>query len=55
MENCVTYGVWEKLSGEWKLDNLEDMLTEVTLDGVEERIQLLLDKQSKGRTLVKIQ
>jgi acrylyl-CoA reductase (NADPH) len=46
--------VWEKLAGEWKLDNLEDMLSEITLDEVEERVQLLLNKQSKGRTVVKL-
>ncbi len=47
--------VWEKLSGEWKLDNLEDMLSEITLEEVEDRIQLLLNKESKGRTVVKVQ
>ncbi len=46
--------VWEKLAGEWKLDNLEDYATEITLEGVEERIQLLLKKQSKGRAVVRI-
>ena len=46
--------VWDKLATDWKLDNLEDLLTEVSLEKVEERIQLLLDRQSKGRTLVKI-
>ncbi len=46
--------VWEKLAGEWKLDNLEEMTTEVTLEGVEERIQLLLAKRSKGRTIVRL-
>ncbi len=46
--------VWEKLAGEWRLDNLEEMTTEVTLEGVEERIRLLLDKRSKGRTLVRL-
>ncbi|RJP30249.1 MAG: acryloyl-CoA reductase [Actinobacteria bacterium] len=47
--------VWEKLAGEWKLDSLEEMSAEISLDEVEERIQLLLDKASKGRAVVKIQ
>jgi acrylyl-CoA reductase (NADPH) len=47
--------VWEKLSGEWKLDNLEEMSAEITLDEVEERIQLLLNKAAKGRAVVKVQ
>lgn len=46
--------VWEKLAGEWKLDNLEEMSVEISLEEVEERIQLLLAKASKGRTVVKI-
>ena len=46
--------VWEKLAGEWKLDNLEELSAEISLDEVEERIQLLLAKASKGRTVVKI-
>ena len=50
----IRLGVWEKLSGEWKLDELEAYATEVSLDGVEERIQLLLNKESKGRTVVNI-
>lgn len=46
--------IWERLSGEWKLDDLEAYATEVSLDEVEERIQLLLNKESKGRAVVKI-
>jgi acrylyl-CoA reductase (NADPH) len=46
--------VWEKLAGEWKLDNLEELSVEISLDEVEERIQLLLAKASKGRAVVKI-
>ncbi|MBC7247612.1 MAG: YhdH/YhfP family quinone oxidoreductase [Actinobacteria bacterium] len=47
--------VWEKLAGDWKLDNLEELSSEITLEEVEERIKLLLAKQSKGRAVVKIQ
>jgi putative YhdH/YhfP family quinone oxidoreductase len=46
--------VWEKLAGDWKLDNLEELSSEITLEEVEERIRLLLAKQSKGRAVVKI-
>jgi acrylyl-CoA reductase (NADPH) len=46
--------VWEKLATDWKLDNLRDMVTEVALLGVEDRIEKLLNKESKGRTLVKV-
>lgn len=47
--------VWEKMAGEWKPDNLEDFATEVTLEQVEERFQLLLDKKSQGRAVVRLQ
>ncbi len=46
--------VWEKLAGEWKPDNLEDYATEITLEKVEERIEMLLKKRSKGRAVVRI-
>jgi len=46
--------VWERLAGEWKLDNLEELSAEISLDEVEERIQLLLAKAAKGRAVVKI-
>ncbi len=46
--------VWEKLAGEWKPDNLEEMTAEISLEEVEERIQLLLAKASKGRAVVRM-
>lgn len=47
--------VWEKMAGEWKPDNLEDFATEITMEQVEERFQLLLDKKSQGRAVVRAQ
>ncbi len=46
--------VWEKMAGEWKPDNLEDFATEITLEQVEERFQLLLNKKSLGRAVVRV-
>ena len=46
--------VWEKLAGEWKLDNLEEMTVEIGLEEVEERVRLLLAKASKGRAVVRM-
>ncbi len=53
MEDTRLY-VWKKLASDWKLDNLEDMVIEVPLEKVEDRIEKLLNKESKGRTLVKV-
>jgi len=50
----VRLRVWEKMAGDWKPDNLGELSVEISLDEVEERIQLLLAKHSKGRTVVKL-
>ncbi len=45
-------GVWQKLAGEWKLDNLEHLATEVTLETLAPRINQILQGQTTGRVLV---
>jgi alcohol dehydrogenase len=50
----VRLKVWEKMAGEWKPDNLAQYAVEISLDEVEERIRLLLDRRSKGRAVVNI-
>jgi len=44
--------VWAKLAGEWKPAHLESMVSEVTLETLEEKIQSILKGQVKGRVLV---
>ena len=44
--------IWEKLAGEWKLDNLEAMSEIVALNGLDEKIDLILKGKIKGRTVV---
>jgi acrylyl-CoA reductase (NADPH) len=46
--------VWEKLAGEWKSDRLSDMMTEVALEGLEEKIQAILKGGIRGRVVVKL-
>jgi putative YhdH/YhfP family quinone oxidoreductase len=56
-QNCPTdvrTKVWEKLSDEWKLADLETVTTEVALEGLEEKVGLILQGKIKGRTLVKL-
>lgn len=43
---------WGKLSGEWKPKQLEEMVTEVNLDRVEEKIQAILKGEIRGRVVV---
>lgn len=46
--------VWEKLAGEWKPEQLHDMGTKVSLEGLEEKIQAILQGGIRGRVLVKL-
>ncbi|MHB8121367.1 MAG: YhdH/YhfP family quinone oxidoreductase [Desulfuromonadaceae bacterium] len=53
--NCPTdtrLQVWEKLAGEWKPEQLNDVVTEVSLEGLEEKIQAILQGGLRGRVLV---
>lgn len=44
--------VWEKLAGEWKPEQLAEMVTEVSLEGVEESIRAILKGGIRGRVVV---
>lgn len=46
--------VWEKLAGDWKPERLEEMVTEVFLEGLEEKIPAMLAGQIRGRIVVKL-
>lgn len=43
---------WARLAGDWKLDNLESMTTEVTLDGLPSTLDDIFEGKVFGRTLV---
>jgi putative YhdH/YhfP family quinone oxidoreductase len=45
--------VWEKLAKDWKPEQLQDMVTEVSLEDLEEKIQAILLGGVRGRVLVK--
>jgi putative YhdH/YhfP family quinone oxidoreductase len=56
-QNCpmpMRLKVWQKIAGEWKLDRLELLTTEVPLEGLDQRIELILQRKHKGRTIVKL-
>ena len=46
--------VWANLAGAWKPDNLSSMVDEVTIDGLEEKIQAMLKGGLKRRALVNL-
>ena len=46
--------VWQRMANELKLDNLAGMVDEITLDGLEEKVQLMLKGGMKRRALVNL-
>ena len=46
--------VWQQLATVWKFDGLEAMVDEVSLEGLEEKIQAMLKGELKRRALVKL-
>jgi acrylyl-CoA reductase (NADPH) len=56
-QNCpmpLRTKVWQELAGEWKLERLDPVASETPLEGLNERIQLVLDKKHRGRTIVRL-
>lgn len=56
-QNCpmpIRTKVWQKIAREWKIDHLDALTTEVSLDDLNERIDLILERKHKGRTIVKL-
>ena len=56
-QNCpmpMRLKVWQKMADEWKLEHLETLTTEVALEGLNQRIDLILERKHKGRTIVKL-
>lgn len=56
-QNCpmeLRQKIWDNLAGDWKLDLLSEMSAEITLEELEENIQMMLAGKKKGRTLVKL-
>jgi len=39
---------WNKIASAWKLERLELLTTEITLEGLNERIDLILERKHKG-------
>jgi putative YhdH/YhfP family quinone oxidoreductase len=56
-QNCpmpLRTKVWQKLAAEWKLDQLDRVTSETSLEGLNGRIQLVLDRKHRGRTIVRL-
>jgi acrylyl-CoA reductase (NADPH) len=46
--------IWEKISGEWKIDDLSFIVTEVSLNELDTHINLMLEGKGKGRILINL-
>lgn len=46
--------VWQRLAGTWDLASLEEMVTEISLDGVDAKIDDILAGRHQGRILVNL-
>ena len=46
--------VWNKLATDWKLDNLNDLCSEISLDDLNENIDRMLKGEKIGRTVVNL-
>jgi len=46
--------IWDKLSSVWKPNNLNDTADEVSLDGLNKKIDMILDGSHRGRTIVNL-
>jgi hypothetical protein len=44
--------IWHKLANEWKVDVLEEITTECSLQELNEKIDLILQGKITGRVLV---
>ena len=44
--------IWRRLSGDWKIENLEWLYTEISLDEMDEHLPALLNGDTKGRIII---
>jgi putative YhdH/YhfP family quinone oxidoreductase len=50
----LKHQIWEKIAGPWKLDHLDEMVTEVKLEQLSEKIEQILQGKVKGRVIVNL-
>jgi putative YhdH/YhfP family quinone oxidoreductase len=50
----IRLNIWEKLSSDWKISDLNDNVEEVSLEGLSKKIDMILEGKHKGRTIVNL-
>lgn len=46
--------IWNRISTDWKVDQLDKLTTEITLENLDSNIELILEGKQKGRVLVNL-
>jgi len=46
--------IWQKISQEWKLKNLDGLSSECPLEGLSQKIDAILEGKLKGRVIVNL-
>ncbi len=46
--------IWDRISSEWKLDQLEQLTKEISLDELDSNIELILQGKQKGRVVINL-
>ncbi|MFO8083286.1 MAG: YhdH/YhfP family quinone oxidoreductase [Desulfobacterales bacterium] len=57
-QNCpmtVRKKIWEKLADEWRVPLFEQRVSEITLDELDERIDMMMQRKHQGRTIVNLE
>lgn len=55
--NCpmgIRQKIWQKISTEWKIENLDRLTTEISLEDLDQNIGRILKGKQKGRTVVNL-
>jgi acrylyl-CoA reductase (NADPH) len=50
----IRKNIWQKLASDWKPNNLEDLVTEITLEEAPEKLERMLQGGAWGKTLVRL-
>jgi acrylyl-CoA reductase (NADPH) len=56
-QNCpmkIRKMIWEKLANEWKIPEIEKMVSEITLEQLDQRINMMMQRKHRGRTIIRL-
>ncbi len=56
-QNCpmtVRKKMWEKLAHDWRIPQFEKLVSEITIDQLDQRIDMMMQRKHRGRTVVRL-